>query len=587
MPKEISSPLPGIVTQILVQPGDEVRTGQNLVLIEAMKMENALSAPCDGKVTKIHVLQGSLVEKEELVMTIDEAHQLSDEHIELKNQTTENKALEDLRERRQKLSDEARPAAVEKRRKKNRLTAREGISRLVDKGSFREYGGLVIAAQRTRRSLEDLITNTPADGLVVGVAAINSDLTEGEHDVAVMAYDYTVLAGTQGTMNHMKMDRLLGVASERDLPVILLAEGGGGRPGDVDVHTIGGLFISTFTAYAAQRAKVPTIAIVTGYCFAGNAALAGSSDLIIAAKDVSLGMGGPAMIAGGGLGDFHPKEVGPADVQSLNGVIDVRVENDAEGVDVAKKYLSYFQGHLRKWTYDDQEVLQDFIPTDRKRTFDMKQLITHVCDHDSLLFLRESYAPGMITCMGRVAGRAVGIIANDCRHDAGAITAACARKASAMIERCNRYNLPIISFIDTPGIMVGPASEEEGTVRAAGDLFAIGAAITVPMISIVIRRCYGLGAMAMSGGSSHQSLATIAWPSGELGAMGIEGAVRLGYRKELEAVQDPGERDALFEKMVDELYEKGKAISAATYFELDEVIEPQESRPWIQSILRL
>ncbi len=575
--------MPGIITQILVDAGAKVAKGQDLIIIEAMKMENAIKSPADGVIQSLHVKLGDLIDQDEILIAYKEQAVEASTPVEVEVLTDKKNALDELKRRRHLVSDEARPAAVEKRREKGRLTAREGVAQLTVEGSFREYGSFIIAAQRTRRSEEDLIANTPADGLVGGVAQVITG--SSSQKAVVMAYDYTVLAGTQGTMNHMKMDRLIDVAHDQKLPIVLFAEGGGGRPGDVDLNTIAGLFISTFTRYAGLRDYVPTVSIVTGYCFAGNAALAGSSDLIIGTKDISIGMGGPAMIEGGGLGKFHPKDVGPADVQTANGVIDVLVEDDKEAIKVAQQYLGFYYDTASDFSFQDQEVLQNIIPEQRKRTFDMKALITSLCDTDTSLFIQDAYAPGMITCIGRIEGKAIGVIANDSRYEAGAITADCARKAVTMIDRCHRYSLPVVSFIDTPGIMVGPEGESQGTVKAAGELFVSAARLEKPLVSIVIRRAYGLGAMAMMGGGAHRATATIAWPTAEFGAMGIEGAVQLGYRKELEAINDPRERQAAYDKMVADTYNRGRAINAATTFEIDEVIEPRETRSWISSLL--
>lgn len=575
--------MPGIVTQILVEAGSQIVKGQDLIIIEAMKMENAIKAPSDGVISAIHIKMGDLLEQDEMLLTYREQEVEENKKEEVVEVSKDKAGLDELRERRYQLSDAARPAAVEKRRKKGRLTAREGVALLTKGGSFREYGSLIIAAQRSRRSEEDLIANTPADGLVAGVAEV--DMGHSSTQAVVMAYDYTVLAGTQGTMNHMKMDRLIEVAHDKQLPIVLFAEGGGGRPGDVDLNTIAGLFISTFTRYAGLRDVVPTVSIVTGYCFAGNAALAGSSDLIIGTKDISIGMGGPAMIEGGGLGKFHPKDVGPADVQTANGVIDVLVDDDTAAIKVAQRYLGYYYDDHSGYKMHDQQLLQSIIPEQRKRTFDIKGLIETLCDQDSVLHIQDAYAPGMITCIGRISGKAIGIIANDSRHEAGAITADCARKAATMIDRCHRYGLPLLSLIDTPGIMVGPEGESQGTVKAAGELFVGGARLKTPLISVVVRRAYGLGAMAMMGGGAHRATATVAWPTAEFGAMGIEGAVQLGYRKELQSIEDPVKRKATYDQMVEETYRRGRAINAATIFEIDEVIEPRETRDWIVSLI--
>ncbi len=576
-----------MVSQILIAEGSHVTKGQELLILEAMKMENAIVASFTGVVKNIQVLQGHVVNKGDTLLTIVEG-QAQEEDVKLESEAEQSgiNRLTELRERKGFLEDANRPKAVGKRDKKGQNTARKNIELLVDEDSFIEYGGLVVAAQRSRRSEQDLIENTPADGLITGRGDINGSEFESKTSCLVMAYDYTVLAGTQGTMNHVKMDRVIAVAKEQKLPVVLFAEGGGGRPGDVDVQTIAGLYIGTFVEYASLRGLVPTIAIVEGYCFAGNAALAGSSDVIIATKSVSLGMGGPAMIEGGGIGKFHPKEVGPADIQTANGVIDILCENENDAIIAAKKYLGYWQGNLESWSAPDQVILQDIIPNNRKRTFDIRALILSLFDKDSTLELKPNYARGMITCFARIEGKPVGIIANDSSVDAGAITAANASKAAAFIDKCNDYNIPIVSLIDTPGIMVGPEAEKEGTVRKAGELFVSGAKFKQPFMSVVLRRAYGLGAMAMMGGGTRKSVFTISWPTGEFGAMGLEGAVKLGFRKEMEAISDPDEREQYYDKMVEQAYERGKALSMATMYEIDDVIEPKATRSWILQAIK-
>lgn len=578
----------GIVVKIAVSVGDQFKQGQELVVLEAMKMESAIVAPSAGKVDELFVEEGMMIDKGRVLIRFSEHYEDPGQKNEDPDQTQIHpNHLEELRQRKQLLTDEARPEAVTKRNVKNQNTARKNIELLLDEDSFCEYGGHIVAAQRTRRSEEDLIKNTPADGLIAGTGTINSELHPERAGCMVMAYDYTVLAGTQGTMNHLKMDRMLDLARQMKIPVILFAEGGGGRPGDVDVQTIAGLFINTFTEFAGLRGHVPTISIVNGYCFAGNAALAGSSDIIIATKNSSLGMGGPAMIEGGGLGKVKPQEVGPSDIQFRNGVIDLLVENETEAVALTKKYLSFYQGKTDKWQKEDQASLQHFVPDNRKRTFDIRALISILFDQDSLIEFKSAYASGLVTLMGRIEGNPVGIIANDSKIDAGAITAVNAQKAAQFLDLCNRIKLPVVSLVDTPGIMVGPEAEKEGTVRAAGNLFVTGACFQQPILAIVLRRAYGLGAMAMMGGSTRRPVATVSWPTGEFGAMGLEGAVRLGFRKELEAVEDPSDREALFQKMVEEAYKRGKALSMATMFEIDDVIEPRDTRKWIMNALFL
>lgn len=583
----VKSDLTGVITQISVKEGQIVKKGSPLLSIESMKMETIINADQHGKIKSIFVSQGELIEEDtslydiEVLSTTDEETKAGSSRSH--DYSDVRPSLAELRHRRSLLMDEARSNAIAKRHTKGHLSARASIDLIIDTDSFHEYGSYVIAAQRSRRTEEDLIKNTPADGLVAGTAKINSDTQQSNLTAMIMAYDYTVLAGTQGAFNHLKMDRMLEIAHERKLPVVLLAEGGGGRPGDIDHQVVAGLHVMTFYKYAALDGIVPRIAVVTGYCFAGNAALAGTSDIIIATQSSSIGMGGPAMIKGGGLGDFHPKEIGPAKTQSTNGVIDILVEDDKAAMLTAKKVMSYFQGATNTFQAADQKVLQEIIPTERRRVYQIRDIIETLCDTDSVTELKSQHARSAVTCFVRIAGKPYGLIANDCRREAGAITAAAADKLTNFLSLCGKYNLPVISLVDCPGLMVGPKAEAMGTVKAAGRLFNVSAKLAVPIYAIIVRRGFGLGAMAMTGGSFHATRFTISWPMGQFGAMGIEGAVQLGFKKELAAVEDPTEREKLYNKMVDDMYHRGRAINMAAYLELDEVIDPAHTREWIIS----
>lgn len=497
--------------------------------------------------------------------------------------------LAELKRRLSCVLDEQRLKVVERRHQKNQRTARENIADLCDHDSFIEYGALIIAAQRQRRSVDDLIAGTPADGLITGIGTVNGSLFEEEKArCLVMAYDYTVLAGTQGFFNHKKMDRMLKLAHEQNLPLIFFAEGGGGRPGDVDAAGImtAGLDLSTFSLFGGLSGKAPMIGIVSGYCFAGNAALLGCCDVIIGTKNSNIGMGGPVMIEGGGLGSFSAEEIGPIDVQSKNGVVDVMVGDEAEAVAVAKLYLSYFQGTTTEWQADDQYLLRDLVPGNRRRAYDVRKIIKTMADKNTFLELRPDFGPGMITGFIRIEGKPFGVIANNCRHMGGAIEAEGADKAARLMQLCNVHGLPILSLIDTPGFMVGPKIEQRAQVRHVCRMFVVGSHLSVPYFSVVTRRGYGLGAMAMARGGFHESFFTASWPTGEFGAMGLEGAVKVGFKKEIEAVSNPDEREALYNKLVDRMYEQGKAINMASYMEIDSVIDPAETRKWLMRGLK-
>lgn len=478
-----------------------------------------------------------------------------------------------LRERLDKTLDAQRQTATAKRHQRGYRTARENLEDLIDADSFIEYGQLAVAAQRSRRDFDDLQSNTPADGVITGVGSVNG------HRCAVAVYDYSVLAGTQGYYHHKKLDRLFELAEQWQLPVVLFSEGGGGRPGDTDVQTqIAGLNITSFVCWARLSGQVPRIAVNNGYCFAGNAALFGCADITIATRSSWIGMAGPAMIEGGGLGVFEPTEVGPIEVQERNGVVDLVAEDEADATLKARQLLSYFQGSVAEWEAAPQETLRDAIPEDRRWGYPVRRIIETLADVGSFTELRRIYARPVITGFMRLEGRPVGLIANDCQQLGGAIDAESAEKAARFLKLCDAYELPVVSLTDTPGFMVGPDSEKQAAVRRMSSLFVTGASLTVPLVAIFLRKGYGLGAMAMTAGSFVSPVYAAAWPTGEFGAMGLEGAVRLGYKKELEAVSDPAEREALFDELVARSYEVGKATEAATQLEIDAVIDPAETR---------
>jgi acetyl-CoA carboxylase carboxyltransferase component len=493
--------------------------------------------------------------------------------------------LAELLRRRALTEDEARPEAVERRHAAGGRTARENVADLVDPDSFVEYGRFAIAAQRGRRDMDDLIARTPADGLIGGTARVNGDLFGERAACAVLSYDYTVLAGTQGALGHRKKDRLFELIERMQLPTVFFAEGGGGRPGDTDYPVVSALDTRAFTLWARLSGLVPRIAVVKGRCFAGNAVIAGCSDLIVATQDASLGMGGPAMIAGGGMGEVAPDDVGPTDVQAANGVVDVVVADEQEGVAVTKRLLGHFQGATPPGREPDQTRLRELVPERERRAYKVEPIVETLADEGSVTFLRERFAPELVTAFARIEGRPLGVIANNTMHMAGAITSDGADKAARFLQLCDAFGIPILSLVDTPGMMVGPEAETTGLVRHTSRLLVAGAALRVPFIAVILRRGYGLGAQAMVGGSLHEPLLTVAWPSAHLGPMGLEGAVRLALRKELAEIEDEDEREQRVRDLTAAAQENAKAINAAQLFELDDVIDPAETRGLIARTL--
>jgi acetyl-CoA carboxylase carboxyltransferase component len=572
---EIRSPLQGTVVRVSAV-GDAVPAGGAVVVIESMKMEHAVDAPRAGHVEAVFAGEGDLVQPGDLLAVIS-VGALVAEHPPIAATTGERADLVEVRERHEIGLDAARPEAVERRRRTGQRTARENVDELLDAGSLVEYGPMVIAAQRRRRELQDLIERTPADGLVGGTGTVAGQ------PVVVMSYDYTVLAGTQGLQNHRKKDRLFEVAERQRLPVVFFTEGGGGRPGDTDGTGVSGLDCLAFHLFGRLSGLVPLVGITSGRCFAGNAAILGCCDVVIATEGSNIGMGGPAMVEGGGLGVFPPEAIGPMDVQVPNGVVDVAVADEASAVAVARQYLSYFAGPADDWEAPDPDAARRVIPENRLTVYDVRAAIDAIADVGSVLELRAAFGLGMVTALVRVAGRPMGVVANNPTHLAGAIDADGADKAARFLQLCDAFDLPVLFLCDTPGIMVGPDAEQTALVRHVSRLFVTGANLTVPTGTIILRKGYGLGAQAMAGGSFKAPLFCIAWPTGEFGGMGLEGAVRLGYRKELEAIDDPDERERVFQEMVDRMYTHGKAVNAASHFEIDDVIDPADSRRWITS----
>ncbi|UTP40270.1 carbamoyl-phosphate synthase large subunit [Phenylobacterium sp. LH3H17] len=581
----LRAPLQGTVIGLSVAVGDTVLAGQPLFVMEAMKMEHVIAAEVSGVVREINVAEGDTVFEDHPLaflepVEIEGGGRVEEEEIDLDFIRPD---LAEVLDRHARTLDSARPEATARRRKTNQRTTRENVEDLLDPGSFTEYGSLVVAARRRRNTLDELIAQTPADGMIMGLGSVNGAMfAEDKARVAVMAYDYTVLAGTQGGHNHEKLDRMSEIALRWRVPTVFFTEGGGGRPGDTE----GGGFVRGFEFWGRLSGAVPLVGINSGRCFAGNAAILGCCDVIIATKDSALGMGGPAMVEGGGLGVFRPEEIGPIKVMQANGTIDVLAEDEADAVRLAKQYISYFQGPLAEWSCADQRLLRRSIPENRLRVYDIRKVIELIADTGSVLELRPRFGLAMVTAFIRIEGRPVGVFANNPNHIGGAIDSDASDKAARFLQLCEAFDIPVLSLSDTPGNMVGPEAEKTGLIRHCSRLFVIGANLTVPLFSVILRKSYGLGAIAMTGGSYQAAMFCVAWPTGEFGGMGLEGSVKLGYRNELAAIADPAARKAKFDEMVAAAYARGKAMSQATSPSLDDVIDPADTRRWIVSGLK-
>lgn len=584
----VLAPLTGTVESLRVNIGDSVTSGELLLIMESMKVHVQLTAEHEGQIKEIRIAEGDSVKRDQVLITIDQQAARAGAQQASSSAHRSEQALDSLAEfqqRRDLSLDQARQDALAKRHAKGYLSARENLALLCEPDDFNEFGQLAVAAQRQRVDYQTLKTTTAADGIITGVGSVNSDLFE-RSETALVINDYSVLAGTQGYYHHQKLDRILAIAAKRKLPVIMYSEGGGGRPGDTDVTTVNsGLQCSSFGTWAGLAGKVPRIAVANGYNFAGNAALFGAADVTIATQKSWIGMAGPAMIEGGGLGVFKPTDIGPIEVQASNGVVDIVAHDEQDAARTAKQVLSYFQGSLADWQAPDCEKLRYLLPQSRRMTYPVRQVIEHIADLHSFTELKAGFGGAIVTGLMRIEGKPVGVMASDCTVLGGAIDVDAGDKAADFLQLCNSFEIPVVSLCDTPGFMVGPEHEQQGAVRRLAKLFTAGAQSKVPFLAVIIRKCYGLGAQAMLGGSTHSAVYTVSWPSGEFGPMGLEGAVKLGFKKELAAVTDPEQKSALFDKLLAQQYQNGQAIEVASTVEIDAVIDPAETRKVIAATL--
>lgn len=596
---QITAPMNSNVVSVTAKVGDKVKARQLLVILEAMKVQSAIVAPQNGVVTNVKVRQGDMVNLEQVLLEIEAFAQESSETASAENQISKSsisetpidesqpEPIQELIQRKNQTQDDARQHFMKKRLAKGYRSARQNLADLCCESSFMEYGQLAVAAQRQRRDYQELQTSTAADGVITGVGLVNADFfTKEIASTALIINDYSVLAGTQGYYHHQKIDRMIEVIAKQKLPAIMYTEGGGGRPGDTDITTVNsGLQCTSFSNWAALSGLVPRISVANGYCFAGNAALFGAADITIATKTSWIGMAGPAMIEGGGLGTFKPTDIGPIETQSKNGVVDIVCDDEEHATHIAKKCLSYFQGSLREYQCPEQKPLNQLLPPDRRFVYKIRTAIEIIADVDSFTELKSLFGGAIVTGFMRVEGKPVGILASDCKVNGGAIDVDAGEKATDFIQLCNQFRLPMVVLCDTPGFMVGPNHEELGAVRRLGRMFTAGAKIDVPLVAVVLRKCYGLGAQALLGGHTAKPTYTLAWPNGEFGPMGLEGAVKLGFKKELEAQTDPKKRQELFDNLLAQQYQRGRAIEVASVLEIDAVIAPEDTRSCIVNML--
>ena len=586
----LRAPIQGTIIEILVGEGDTVVAGQDAVIMNAMKMEHVLQADIGGIVQEITVSVGDIIWEGHPLVFIEPADvgpavDDGSGDIDLDYIRPDLQHNIDLHEA---LLDHNRPGPVARRHAKGKRTARENIAQLVEGGTWTEYMPLAVAAQRRNRSWEELRVVSPADGLLCGIGTVNADLFDNEvASTAIISYDETVWAGTQGGRGHEKTDRMVETAHRLLTPLVFIAEGAGGRSGDSDwAYTrVAARAVRTFERLAELSGRVPMVSITAGRCFAGNASMLGMCDIIVATEGSNIAMGGPAVIEGGGLGLFLPEELGPMSQQVPNGVVDIFVKDEAEAMAATRKYLSYFQGRLSEWSAPDQRLLRHVIPENRLRTYDVRKVIELLADHDSVLELRPEFGVGMVTALIRIEGRPVGVIANNNMHLGGAVDSPGSDKLARFAQICDCWNIPVLTLVDTPGMMVGPEVEKTALVRHCHRVFVSLANLTTPKMTLTLRKCYGLGGLAMLAGSTEAGLFNVGWPTSEYGGMNLEAGVKLGARAQLEQIEDLEERTRVYEQMVADAYERGNAFNAATVLESDDVIDPAETRQWIIRLL--
>jgi len=467
--------------------------------------------------------------------------------------------------------DSARPDSVEKRRRLGRWTARENVDRFLDPGSFVEYGRV---ARPLRRDMEGA-----ADGVVMGTGMV-----EG-HPACVMAYDYTVHAGTQSFTNHRKTDRIFRLAAEMRAPLVSWLEGGGARPHDLIVSPVQSE-TATFVEFARLSGVVPTVGIVTGRSFAGHANLAGACDLLIATPEAAMGMAGPPLVEAALGVKLTAEEIGPSSVHVESGVIDVLVADEAEAIATARRYLGYFRGRgVPNEAGGEARLLRDIVPENPRHAYEVRRVVTFLSDEGSVLELRARFGRSVITALARIDGFPVGIIANQPMVLAGAIDADASDKIARFVQLCDAYDLPIVCLADTPGLMVGPEAEKTALVRHSARILAAMANATVPILTVVLRKAYGLGYYVM-GSRPLDPVLLVAWPTAELGGMGLEGAVNILHKAALEAAPDPDARARLHAGFTAELKKSATALETAGRFEYDDVIDPADTRQMLAQTLR-
>lgn len=485
-------------------------------------------------------------------------------------------SLSELNERRHGISDAGRPEAVAKQHARGKLTARERIAELVDTGSFLEAGGLVGTTAGPRRN----ILEAPADGFVTGSALV------GGRPVSLCSFDFTVAGGSNGKAGTLKFTRLLQRSLDDGNPFVMLMEGGGHRisEGLDSRHFSSGTTI--FQSMSDMSGWVPIVAAVMGPGFAGPTNHASLADFVVMVRPTAtMGIAGPALVKAATGEVITKEELGGAAVQAdRQGIADLAVESDAEALEAIRRFLSYFPSNARQplpiVACDDpadrrDEELLTLVPANTRRAYDVRKVIGAIVDRDSIFEIKPTYARNVVTTLARLDGRPVGIVANQALHMGGTLDSNACEKAAHFISMCDAFGLPLVFLIDIPGFVPGTMAERQGLGRRSGRLvYELGNA-TVPRLSVILRKGYGMAYIAMNGGRSFDPDLVVAWPTAEICAMSIEGGVDVGFRKEIEQAAEPEAKRA---ELIGNFRSHVDALYAAEGYGIDDVIDPRDTR---------
>jgi acetyl-CoA carboxylase carboxyltransferase component len=483
---------------------------------------------------------------------------------------------DDLGVRREKALAMGGAEAIAKQHAEGKLTVRERVARLFDPGSFQEIG---LLATHANISSAMKGRDTPADGVVTGFGKING------RPASLIAYDFTVMAGSMGRTAEVKCNRAREIALSKRMPMIWLIDSAGARIQEAIGSTFAGSGF-LFREESIMSGVVPMVAAMMGPGAAGTAYIPALADFVPMVKGTShMALGGPPLVKAVVGEDISAEELGGSKVHTeISGVADLEVADDAECIDVIKEYLGYFPGSNLEQppvaSCDDpadrmDPALLSIVPDSARRAYDMKKVVAAIVDGGRLFEIKPGWAKNLITCLARLGGRPVGIVANQPLVLGGALDVDAADKAARFIMLCDAFHLPLVFLQDVPGFMVGSKVERQGIIRhGAKMLYAVSEA-TVPKVTVVVRKAYGAGYFVMCGKAYEPDL-IVAWPTAEISVMGPEGGTNIIFRKEIAAASDPDAERARrieeFRKLINPYIAAGGAL-------IDDVIDPRETRP--------